>query len=58
MIGQSFFKILKSELIDHQKYQPIKQAELEVFQFIEGWYNRKRIHQYLGYLTPEQFRRV
>jgi transposase InsO family protein len=54
-VAENFFKILKSELIEHRKYQTVQQAKLDIFQFIEGWYNRKRIHAYLGYLTPEQF---
>jgi len=31
-----------------------KSAELALFQYIEGWYNRKRIHGSIGYKTPQQ----
>jgi transposase InsO family protein len=54
-VAESFFKILKSELIYHNRYFNRKHAKTEVFEFIEIWYNRKRRHSYLGYLTPEEF---
>jgi len=50
----SFFKILKSELVYHRKFINQKQAEIEIFEFVEIWYNRKRIHSKLGYKTPKQ----
>lgn len=54
-VAENFFKILKSEMIYHIKYDTILHAKNDVFEFIEIWYNRKRIHSYLGYKTPEQF---
>jgi transposase InsO family protein len=54
-VAESFFKILKSELVRHTHFVSRQQAKLEVFEFIEIWYNRKRTHAYLGYLTPEDF---
>ena len=54
-VAESFFKILKSELIYHNDYLSYFHARLEVFEFIEVWYNRKRRHEYLGYKTPEEF---
>ncbi len=54
-VAESFFKILKSELIIHCRYTNHLQAKNDVFEFIEIWYNRKRRHSYLGYLTPEEF---
>lgn len=54
-VAENFFKILKSELIQHCSFETIAGAKLEVFEFIESWYNRKRRHSYLGYLTPEEF---
>ena len=50
-MAESFFKTLKSELIYHKKYKTIQQAELSVFEYIEIWYNRKRLHSALGYKT-------
>ncbi len=53
-VGESFFKILKSET-EYQQYQSVSQAKHELFEFIESWYNRIRSHSALGYLSPEQF---
>jgi putative transposase len=54
-VSETFFATLKKELI-HRRTWPTK-AELrpEVFEFIEGFYNRKRRHSYLGWLSPAEF---
>jgi transposase InsO family protein len=57
-VAESFFKVLKSEMIKHANYQSILQAKTDIFEFIEIWYNRKRKHAYLGYKTPEQFGKI
>jgi len=54
-VAENFFKILKSEMGNHQHFFSLLYAKNEVFDFIEIWYNRKRIHSYLGYLTPEEY---
>jgi len=54
-VAENFFKILKSELVKHCDFHSILQAKMELFEFIEIWYNRKRKHTYLGYKTPEQY---
>ena len=36
------------------KYVTFEQARMALFQYIEGWYNRKRIHGYINYLKPEE----
>lgn len=41
---ESFHAILKKEEVNHVQYIDFKSAELTLFQFIDGWYNRKRIH--------------
>jgi transposase InsO family protein len=39
----------------HQvKYLDYESAKLALFQYIEGWYNRKRIHGQIGYRTPQE----
>ena len=53
--AESFFGTLKTELVHHEKYETREQAMRSVFEYIECWYNRKRIHSSLGYKTPEQF---
>jgi len=54
-VAESFFKTLKSEWTNWHKYQSIKQAALSVFEYIEGWYNLKRKHSALGYLSPAEY---
>ena len=51
-VAESFFKILKSEIGYTVKFETRKEASLVLFEFIEMWYNRKRIHKTLGYKTP------
>ena len=54
-VAESFFKIIKSEMVNHYRFQSRAHARLEIFEFIEIWYNRNRRHSTLGYLTPEEF---
>jgi len=54
-VAESFFKTLKTECVYHQKYKTIQAAKLSVFEYIEGWYNTRRLHSSLGYLTPKEF---
>ncbi len=42
-------------MVYHKYYYSFKQARNDIFEFIEAWYNRKRIHSVLGYKSPEQF---
>ena len=51
---ESFFATLKGELVEQRDYLTRGDARADVFQFLEGWYNRKRRHSGIGYLTPEQ----
>ena len=53
---ESFFATLKGEPIDERDrdYPTRDEARADVFQCIEGFYNRRRLHSGLGYLTPEQ----
>lgn len=54
-VAESFFKTIKTELIYHRKFITRKEARLAIFEYIEGWYNRKRRHSALGYRTPCHF---
>lgn len=49
---ESFFHTLKTEYIHHEKFIEICQAMSGVFEWIECFYNRKRIHSSIGYKTP------
>lgn len=51
---ESFFATLKRELVEDAKYPTRTDARADLFQYIEGFYNRRRLHSGIGYLTPEQ----
>jgi putative transposase len=52
---ESFHSVLKKEFIYCTKFQTKAQAQQEMFEYIELFYNRKRIHGSLGYLSPDRF---
>ena len=52
---ESFWATLKSELVNHEQYATRQEARRSIFQYIELFYNRKRLHSSLGYLSPEAF---
>jgi putative transposase len=54
-VAESFFGILKRELVYHETYRTRDEARLSVFQYIEGWYNRRRRHSTLGRRSPHMF---
>ena len=51
---ESFFGSLKAELVHEQHYPTREAAKRDLFAYIEGYYNRQRLHSALGYITPEQ----
>ena len=51
---ESFHSVLKKEEIYLHDYQDSTEARRAIFEYIEGWYNRKRIHSAIGYMTPQQ----
>lgn len=54
-VVESFFSTLKQELVFHQQYQSRQHAKQDIFEYIEVWYNRRRRHSSLGYVSPEDF---
>lgn len=52
---ESFYRTIKRELIQDAKFETPEQAQQEIFKYIELYYNTKRIHSTLGYLSPAQF---
>ena len=54
---ESFFATLECELLARQRFKDPAEAELAVFEFIEGWYNPHRRHSALEYLSPINFER-
>ena len=54
-VMERFFWSLKHEWTNFEHFADINQARRSVFQYIESFYNSKRIHQTLGYKTPDEF---
>ena len=52
---ESFFRILKVELVYTRKFKTRQEARNAIFEFIEVWYNRQRLHSSLDYVTPEEY---
>ncbi|MCK1599819.1 transposase [Bradyrhizobium sp. 164] len=49
---ESFFHTLKTELVHHRDYKTRAEAQCDVFAYIEGFYNRVRLHSAIGYIAP------
>lgn len=52
---ESFWATLKTELIHHERYATREAARASIFEYVEVFYNRKRLHSALGYRSPESF---
>ena len=52
---ESFWATLKTELVHLNQYQTREQARQSIFEYIEVFYNRKRLHSSIGYVSPESF---
>lgn len=55
---ESFFATLECELIDRRRFRSLVEAEMAIFDFIEGFYNTHRIHSALDYRSPVEYERV
>jgi len=53
--AETFFASLKKELIGDHIFVSREQGRREIFEYMEVFYNRRRLHSYLGYLTPVEF---
>lgn len=53
---ESFFGSLKTELVHRIRFKTRDEARRAIFEYIEVWYNRRRRHSAIGYITPEQAR--
>ncbi len=54
-VMESFFGTLKKELVHHRKYRTRDDARRDIFDYIEIFYNRERLHSSLGYLSPANY---
>jgi putative transposase len=57
-VAESFFATLKKELIHRRSWPEKAELRSEVFEYIESFYNRRRRHRSLGYLSPAQFETI
>ncbi len=54
-VAESFFATIKRELIDDRSWPTRAVLHRAVFDYIEGWYNTRRLHSTIGYLSPNQY---
>jgi transposase InsO family protein len=54
-VAESFFHTLKTELVNGEDYHTRYEAKRSIFEYIEVFYNRRRLHSTLGYLSPEAY---
>jgi putative transposase len=55
--AESFISTLKNELVHHVQFKTREEARTAIFEYIEVFYNRQRLHQTLGYRSPAEFER-
>ena len=55
---ESFYRTLKRELIQDAHFATPEQAQKEIFKYIELYYNTKRMHSALGYVSPSEFEKL
>ena len=54
-LAENFFSILKVERVYRTSYRTREEAELDIFRYIDGWYNPHRIQRELGWLSPDEY---
>jgi putative transposase len=54
-VTESFFSTLKRELVFHEAYADDEQARGSLFEYIEVFYNRQRLHSTLNYPSPAEY---
>ena len=54
---ESFFATLECELLELRRFRSHAEARMAAFEFIEGWYNPRRRHSAIGYLSPVNYGR-
>jgi putative transposase len=55
---ESFFHSLKTELVYRTEFKTREEAKQAIFEWIETWYNRERLHSSIGYMAPEKFEKL
>ena len=54
-VAESFFGVMKTELVYHERYEGHQDTLHSIFEYIEVFYNRERKHSTIGYLTPVEY---
>ena len=54
-VAESFFHTLKTEHVNWKRYKTHEEAATDLRQYIEGWYNKERLHSSLGYRSPADY---
>jgi transposase InsO family protein len=54
-VVESFWGKLKTEMVNHTKFETKDEARRAIFEYVEMFYNRKRLHAALGYVSPVEF---
>ena len=57
-VAESFFATLQVELLDRRRWETRAQLATAIFEYIEAFFNRQRIHSTLGYLSPAEYEEV
>ncbi|MGF1426124.1 IS3 family transposase [Kitasatospora sp. LaBMicrA B282] len=57
-LAESFFATLKRELLGHRPWPSRAAARTAIFEWVEGWYNIRRLHSSLGYRSPAEYENV
>jgi transposase InsO family protein len=57
-VMESFYRTLKVELIYQRKYETRIEAQRDIFEYIEIFYNRERLHSSIGYNSPEEYEKM
>jgi putative transposase len=55
---EAFFASLKRERLNRRSWPSRRQARSTIFEYIEGWYNTRRLHSTLGYLSPDNYEQL
>jgi len=55
---ESFYRTLKTKLIYQKKYETRIEAQRDIFEYIEIFYNRERLHSFIGYYSPEEYEKM
>lgn len=57
-VAESFFHTLKGELVNHEQFKTREEAKQKIFQYIEAYYNRVRMHSANDYLSPVEYEKT